>query len=76
MAMELEFYRADGSNGEVMLSAHKVTAASRLGVIKRYRSPDCVYIILRHTSRHRGAWIIWVRQGYDSGTHPTVGPIV
>lgn len=71
MAMELEFYRADGS----MLSAHKVTAVTRLGVIKRYRSPDCVYIILRRTSRRRSAWIIWIRQGYDSGTHPRLGPI-
>ena len=74
MAMELEFWSPDGS-GERLDFAVKVAAWQIFPTAMRYRRPDHAYIILRHTSRQRGEWIIWVRDGYVSETCPVVGPI-
>jgi len=74
MAMELEFWVPDG-NGESLDFARRVTAWEILPTVEAYRTRRHAYVILRHTSRQRGAWIIWVRPGYQSGTEPVVGPI-
>lgn len=76
MALELEFWNADGPNGEALDFAMRVSAWQILGAVERYRRPDHVMISLHHTSRHKGEWVIWVRPGYDSGTHPTPGPLL
>lgn len=73
MAMELEFYLSDGPNGEVLDFAIRCSAGTLLPLVELHRRPEHCYIVLRHTSRQRGEWIIWVREGYTSGTHPTVG---
>jgi len=76
MAMELEFWTPDGPNGEVLDFAIQVAAWSILPTVTRYQRPDHCMIVLKHTSRQRGEWIIWVRKGYDSETHPVVGPLI
>ena len=76
MAMELEFYTPDGPNGEALDFAVRCSAGTLLPLVERHRRPDHCYIVLRHTSRQRGEWIIWIREGYTSGTHPTVGRIM
>ena len=75
MAMELEFWLADGPNGEVLDFARKVEAWQILPAVERFRTKEHVLIILRHTSRQRGEWVIWVKPGYTSGTCPVVGPL-
>ena len=75
MAMELRFWVADGPNGELLDFATRVQAWQIVPTIERFRRSDHVYIILQHTSRRRGAWIIWVKPGYVSGTCPVVGKI-
>lgn len=75
MAMELEFWSADGPQGEAMDFAVRTAAWEILGKVERYRRPDHVMIILHHTGRQRGEWIIWARPGYTSGTEPKVGAI-
>lgn len=75
MAMELEFWKADGPNGEALDFAVRTAAWDLLGKVERYRAPDHVMIMLRHTSRQRGEWVIWVRGGYTSGTAPAVGKV-
>ena len=74
MAMELEFWRADGPNGEVLDFARRVKAWQILPVVERFQTPEHVLIVLRRTSRHRGEWAIWVKPGYTGGTCPTTGP--
>jgi len=76
MAMELEFYVPDSPNGEVLDFAVRCSADTLLPLVERHRRPEHCYIVLRHMSRHRGEWIIWVRAGYASGTHPTVGRLM
>jgi hypothetical protein len=76
MAMELEFWENDGPNGEQLDFARRVAAWEILGAVERYRTPAHVMIGLRHTSRQRGEWIIWVRPGYVSGTAPAVGAVL
>lgn len=76
MAIELEFWLPDGANGEVLDFALRTAAWQILPLVERFRRPDHAYIILRHTSRQKGEWIIWVKNGYTSGTHPTVGPLL
>ena len=74
MAMELEFWKPDSPNGECLDFAVRTHAWQILGFVERYRRPkDCAYIILRHTSRQQGEWVIWVRPGYVSETGMTVG---
>lgn len=75
MSMELEFWLPDGPNGEVLDFAVRCQAWNLLGLVERYRRNDHAYIILRHTSRQRGEWCIWVRPGYTSATLPAVGPL-
>lgn len=75
MAMELEFWLADGPNGEVLDFARKVKTWQILPAVERFRTKEHVLIILRRTSRRRGAWIIWVKSGYMSGMCPTIGPL-
>lgn len=75
MALELEFWAADGPNGEMCEFAIRVKAWEILPKVERYRRPDTVCISLKHTTRQRGEWMIWVRPGYNSGTHPAVGPL-
>ena len=76
MAMELEFWIADGPNGEQLDFAVRLSAWQILPTVERHRRTDHVMLILRHTSRQRGEWCIWVRQGYNSGTYPTAGKLV
>ena len=75
MTMELEFWVADGRNGEVREQVHRVAAWEILPIVERYRLREHVYIILRHSGRKRGSWIIWKRAGYTSGTYPIVGKL-
>lgn len=75
MAMELEFWVEDGK-GESLEFATRVQSWQIVPFFERYKRPDTVYIILRHTSRQRGEWIIWVKPGYTSDTQPLVGPLV
>lgn len=75
MAMELEFWEADGPNGEQLDFAVRVAAWQVLPTVERYRRTDHVMIILRHASRQRGEWCIWVRAGYESATHPIIGKL-
>ena len=76
MSMELEFWVPDGPHGEALDFARPVAAWQIPGVIERYRDKQRhAYVILRHTSRQRGAWIVWVRDNYQSGTCPQVGSI-
>ena len=74
MALELEFWLPDGPNGEVLDCAVRVNAWEILRTVERYRRRhQHAYIILRHTSRQKGEWVIWMRQGYTSGTGMSVG---
>lgn len=75
MAMELEFWQADGPNGEVLDFAVRVAAWQILPFFHRFKRPDHVYAILRHTGRRQGDWCVWVRDGYTSGTHPAIGKL-
>lgn len=75
MAMELEFWQADGPNGEALDFARRVAAWEILGVAERYRAPHHVMLILRHTNRQPGEWIVWVAPWYKGGTQPVVGKI-
>lgn len=75
MAMELEFWLSDGPNGEQLDFARRVQAWEILPTVERYRTPNHVVISLRHTSRQKGEWIIWVKKDYRSGTQSIVGPI-
>jgi len=73
MAMELEFWVADGPNGEALDFAVPVAAWQILPTTERYRRPDHVMMVLKHTSRQRGEHVVWVRPSYASGTYPAVG---
>lgn len=76
MAMELEFWLPDGPNGEVLDFAVRTSAGTMIPQFLRYlRKDDHAYVMVTHVSRQRGSWIVWVRPGYDSGTHPAVGRI-
>ena len=75
MAMELEFWLPDGPNGERLEFAKRVSAWEILPCVERYRRADHAYIVLRHTSRQRGEWCVWVNPRYTSGTAPCVGPL-
>lgn len=75
MAMELEFWKPDGPGGEQLDFAVRTQAWQILGMVERFRRPDHAVIILRHTSRQRGEWVVWIRKGYTSGTSPVVGPL-
>ena len=75
MAMELEFWLPDGKKGEILDFAVRTAAWQILPQVERFRRPEHAYIILRHTSRQKGEWIIWVKPGYSSETAPIVGPL-
>lgn len=73
MAMELEFWLPDGPNGESLDFAVRTASWNLLQNVERYRRADHAYIMLRHTTRQRGEWIIWVNPNYKGGTFPAVG---
>jgi len=76
MAMELEFWVADGPKGEAMDFAVRVQAWQILYTVERYWRPDHVMVTLRRTDARQDEWIIKVRQGYTEGTKPAVGKVI
>lgn len=73
MAMELDFWMPDGLQGEFCEKTVRVQAWEILGAVESWRNERHCMITLRHTSRQRGSWVIWVRPGYAQGTQPQVG---
>lgn len=75
MAMKLEFWEADGPNGEAQQAEVRVSAATMIQTFEQYKNSRTVMVTLAHTSRQRGEWVVWVKRGYTSGTRPMVGKV-